>query len=157
LQKNNIHHAFIYTGGDLKTFGSRPDKQAWEIGLQHPRKPESILASFSLSGKAVATSGNYQKYSNHQDTRYHHILNPKMGYPLTGMTSATVVTDTMMVTDALSTALFVMRAKKDLAFIDSLKNTEGLIVNQNKSPYLSPGMEDLANFTLESFKENLSH
>ena len=80
-----------------------------------------------------------------------------MGYPLTGMTSATVVTDTIMDADALSTALFVMGAKKDLAFIDSLKNTEGLIVNQNKSPHLSPGMKDLANFSLESFKENLSH
>lgn len=154
LQKNNTHHAFINAGGDLKTFGSRPDKQAWEIGLQHPRKPESVLASFSLSGKAVATSGDYQKYFNHEGTHYHHILNPKTDYPLTGMMSATVVTDTMM--DALSTALFV-NEKKDLAFIDSLKNTEGLIVDQNKSPHLSQGMKDLANFSLESFKENLSH
>ena len=53
-----------------------------KIGLQHPRKPESILESFSLSGKAVATSGDYQKYFNHsRGTRYHHILKPKMGYP----------------------------------------------------------------------------
>ena len=82
LQKNNTHNAFINAGGDLKTLESRPGKQAWEIGLQHPRKPESILASFSLSGKAVATSGDYQKYFNHQGTRYHHILKPKKGYPL---------------------------------------------------------------------------
>jgi thiamine biosynthesis lipoprotein ApbE len=73
------------------------------------------------------------------------------------MTSATVVTDTMMDEDALSKALFVMGAKKDLAFIDSLKNTEGLIVDENKSPHLSQGMMDLANFSLESFKENLSY
>ena len=116
LQKNNIHHAFINAGVDLKTFGSRPDKQAWEIGLQHPRKPESVLASFSLSGKAVTTSGDYQKYFNHEGTHYHHILNPKTDYPLTGMMSATVVTDTMMDADALSTALFVMGAKKRLGF-----------------------------------------
>jgi thiamine biosynthesis lipoprotein len=116
-----------------------------------------ILASFSLSGKAVATSGDYQKYFNHQGTRYHQTLNPKTGYPLTGMTSATVVTDTMMNADALSTGLFVMGAKKNLAFIDSLKNTQGLIVDQNKSPHLFQGMKDLANFSLESFKENLSH
>jgi thiamine biosynthesis lipoprotein len=70
-----------------------------------------ILASFSLSGKAVATSGDYQKYSNHEVTRYHHILNPKTDYPLTGMTSATVVTDTMMDANTLCTALFVMEKK----------------------------------------------
>ena len=157
LHKNNIHHAFINAGGDLKTFGSRPDKTAWKIGLQHPRKPESILASFSLSGKAVATSGDYQKYFNHEGTRYHHILNQKTGYPATGVTSATVVTDTVMDADALSTALLVMGAKKGLAFIDSLKNTEGLIVDQNKSTQLSQGMKDLADFSLESFKENLRH
>ena len=73
------------------------------------------------------------------------------------MTSATVVTDTMMDADALSTALFVMGAKKDLAFIDSLKNTQGLIVDQNKSPHLFQGMKDLANFSLNGLKENLSH
>ena len=157
LQKNNTHHAFINAGGDLKTFRSRPDKQAWKIGLQHPRKPESILASFSLSGKAVATSDDYQKYFNHEGTRYHHILNPKTGYPVTGMTSATVVTDTVMDADALSTVLFVIGPKKGLAFIDSLKNTECLIVDKNKSPQLFQGMKDLANFSLESFKENLSH
>ena len=73
------------------------------------------------------------------------------------MTSAKVVTDTMMNADALSTPLFVMGAKKDLAFIDSMKKTQGLIVDQNKSPHLFQGMKDLANFSLESFKENLSH
>ena len=73
------------------------------------------------------------------------------------MTSATVVTDTMMNSDALSTVLFLMGAKKDLAFIDFLKNTEGLIVDKNKSPQLFQCMKDLANFSLEIFKENLSH
>ncbi len=157
LQEKNIHHAFINAGGDLKTLGGRPDKSAWKIGLQHPRKPESILASFFLSGKAVATSGDYQKYFDHEGTRYHHILNPKTGYPVTGVISATVVSDTMIDADALSTALFVMGVKKGLTFIDSLKNTEGLVVNQEKVPHLSQGMEDLGNFSLESFKENLSH
>lgn len=157
LQESNIHHAFINAGGDLKTLGSRPDKTAWKIGLQHPRKPESILASFSLSGKAVATSGDYQKYFDHAGTRYHHILNPKTGYPVINAMSATVITDSVMDADALSTALFVMGAEKGLPFIDSLKNTEALVVDQDKSPHLSQGMENLAGFSLESFKENLSH
>ena len=59
LKESNIHHALVNAGGDLKTLGRKPDQTAWKIGLQHPRKPESLLASFSLSGKAAATSGDY--------------------------------------------------------------------------------------------------
>jgi thiamine biosynthesis lipoprotein ApbE len=73
------------------------------------------------------------------------------------MSSTKVFKDNMMDADVLSTALFVMRKKKDLAFIDSLKNTQGLIVDKNKSPHLFQGMKDLANFSFEIFKENLSH
>ena len=73
------------------------------------------------------------------------------------MSSTKVFKDNMMDADVLSTALFVMGAKKDLAFIDSLKNTQGLIVDQNKSTHLSQGMKGLANFSLENFKENLSY
>ena len=157
LQDSNIRHALINAGGDLKTLGKRPDQTAWKIGLQHPRRPESILASFSLTEKAVATSGDYQKYFDHEGARYHHILNPKTGYPVTGVMSATVVAKTVMDADSLSTALFVMGAKKGLAFIDSLKDAEGLIMNQDKSPHLSQGMADLKNFSLENIAENFSH
>ena len=157
LKESNIHHALVNAGGDLKTLGLRPDQTAWKIGLQHPRKPESLLASFSLSGKAAATSGDYQKYFDHEGTRYHHILNPKTGYPVPGVMSAMVVAETVMDADALSTALFVMGAKRGLAFINSLNDTEGILVDQDKTPYLSQGMEDLADFSLESFKENFSH
>ena len=157
LQDSNIQNALINAGGDLKTLGKRPDQTAWKIGLQHPRRPESILASFSLTEKAVATSGDYQKYFDHEGIRYHHILNPKTGYPVTGVMSATVVAKTVMDADSLSTALFVMGAKKGLAFIDSLKDAEGLIMNQDKSPHLSQGMADLKNFSLENIAENFSH
>lgn len=157
LQDSNIHHALINAGGDLKTLGRRADQTTWKIGLQHPRKPESILASFSFSEKAVATSGDYQKYFDQDGTRYHHIMNPKTGFPVLGVMSATVVAETVMDADALSTALFVMGTKKGLALIDNLKSTEGLVMDQDKSIYLSQGMKSLSGFSLENFKENLSH
>jgi FAD:protein FMN transferase len=134
-----------------------PRDTPWTKPQRHCRKPELILTSFSLSGKAVANSDDYQKYFNHESTHYYHNLNPKIGYPVTGMTYSTVVTHNVMDTDTLSTALFVMGTKKGLAFIDSLKNTKGLIVHQNKNPQLSQSMENLANFSLESFKENFSY
>jgi FAD:protein FMN transferase len=89
-----------------------PRDAPWTKPQRHCRKPELILISFSLSGKAVASSGDYQKYFNHESTHYHHKFNPKIGYPVTGLTYSKVVTDNVMDVDALSTALFFMGTKK---------------------------------------------
>lgn len=151
LKQSNIHNALINAGGDLKTSGTRSDQMMWKIGLQHPRKPEAILANFSLSGKAVATSGDYQRYFEIDGTRYHHVLNPKTGHPATGVMSATVVTQTVMDADALSTALFVLGPEKGIAFINSLENTEGLLVDHNGSLHLSNGMKNLESFSVKNF------
>jgi FAD:protein FMN transferase len=157
LKDATIHSALINAGGDLKALGKRHDQTAWNIGLQNPRKPESILATFAIAEMAVATSGDYQKYFNHEGKRYHHILNPKTGYPVIGVMSATVITKTVMDADALSTALFVLGAVKGLALINSLKETEGLLVDKEKVTHLSRGIEDLESFSLKKLKENLSH
>jgi len=157
LEKNGVRHALINAGGDLKVMGQRKDGQPWNIGLQHPRQPEKMIASFALSDGAIATSGDYQKYFIKENTRYHHILNPKTGYPVSGVMSATVVTETVMDADALSTALFVMGTKKGLAFINSLKDVEGLLMNQDSTLHFSQGMKDLAGFSLARVKDNLSH
>ncbi|MBC8283930.1 MAG: FAD:protein FMN transferase [Nitrospinae bacterium] len=155
LKENKINHALVNAGGDLRTIGKRSDNLSWKIGLQHPRKPESLLASLALSGKAVATSGDYQKYFELDGKRYHHILDPKTGYPSTKLMSATVITNNVMDADALSTALFVLGPEKGIALLDSLKDTEGLIVNSNGKVSLSKNMNSLKEFSLKT--ENIRH
>jgi FAD:protein FMN transferase len=93
LRENKIQNALINAGGDLKSIGQKSDQLNWRVGLKHPRSSEFQLASFSISGKSVATSGDYQKYFKLNGKRYHHILDPKTGYLTTsGLISATVIT-----------------------------------------------------------------
>ena len=158
LRKNKIQNALINAGGDLKSIGKRSDQLNWRIGLQHPRNSESLLASFSISGNAVATSGDYQKYFEQNGKRYHHILDPKTGYPATtGSMSATVIAKNVMDADALSTAIFVLGPEKGIALIDSLSDTEGLIIDSEGETRVSRNMGSIENFSLKSFKEDIRH
>jgi FAD:protein FMN transferase len=114
----------INAGGDLKSIGQRSDQHNWRVGLQHRRSSEFLIASFSISGNSVATSGDYQKYFKLNGKRYHHILDPKTGYPATsGSMSAKVITKNVMDDDALSTAVFVLGSEKGIALLDSLNDT----------------------------------
>ena len=158
LRKNKIQNALINAGGDLKSIGKRSDQLNWRIGLQHPRNSESLLASFSISGNAVATSGDYQKYFEQNGKRYHHILDPKTGYPATtGSMSATVIAKNVMDADALSTAIFVLGPEKGIALIDSLSDTEGLIIDSEGETRVSRNMGSIENFSLKLFKNDIRH
>jgi FAD:protein FMN transferase len=158
LKKNKIQSALINAGGDLKSLGKRSDQLNWRIGLQHPRNSESLLASFSISGNAVATSGDYQKYFEQNGKRYHHILDPKTGYPAaSGSMSATVISSNVMDADALSTAIFVLGSEKGIALLDSLNNVEGLIVDIKEEASISRNMGSIESFSLKSFKNNIRH
>lgn len=147
----NIRHAMINAGGDLKALGNRGDGKPWNIGLQHPRNPEKMIASFALSNKAVATSGDYQKYFMLGDTRYHHILNPASGMPAKGLISATVVTETVMDADALATAVFVLGAKKGIALVDNLEGVEGMLVSDSGTILFSKNFQSQPGFVLQGF------
>lgn len=158
LKENKIQNGLINAGGDLKSIGKRADQLNWGIGLQHPRNSQSLLASFSISEKAVATSGDYQKYFERNGKRYHHILNPKTGYPAaTGSMSATVITKNVMDADALSTAIFVLGPEKGIALLNSISETEGLIINNAGETSLSKNIRSIENFVLKSFKDGIRH
>lgn len=118
--------------------------------MQHPRKPESLLASFSILDKAVETSGDYKKYFDLKGKRYHHILDPKTGFPSTGSISATVISNTVMDADALSTASFILGPDKGITLLNSLDDIEGLVVGTNGEARLSKNMNSIESFTVKT-------
>jgi len=153
LKNEGIKSGLVNAGGDLITFGLKKNNKPWRIGIQHPRKPEQIIFSLDIKDKAMATSGDYQKYFIKEKVRYHHILDPKSGWPASQTISATVIADTVMDADALSTALFILGANKGISLINSLKGVEGMIISSQGSANYSSGFSNLPGLSLESVKE----
>jgi thiamine biosynthesis lipoprotein len=105
LQEMGIGRGFVNCGGDLYCWGASPENTLWKIGIKHPRR-QGFLGVISVSDIGAATSGDYQRYFESGGVRYHHIFNPKTGYPAQGKQSVTVVGPETVYCDALSTALF---------------------------------------------------
>ena len=124
-------------------FGLKKETEAWHIGIQHPRKPEKIIASLDVRDKAVATSGDYQRYFIKDKVRFHHILNPKDGWPENRTMSATVIADTVMDADALSTGVMVLGPTEGFELMTRLDDTEGLIVTKEGDSMMTPGIKRL--------------
>lgn len=106
LKENGITKGFINAGGDLYCWGKNPSKTSWKIGIKHPRN-EGFIGVLEISDLGAATAGDYQRFFIQDGIRYHHIFNPKTGYPAQGKQSVTVVGPKTLLCDALSTALFV--------------------------------------------------
>lgn len=113
LQKMGLPCGFINAGGDLFCWGPNPQGEPWKIGIKHPRQKD-YLGVLYLSSVAVATSGDYQRYFEREGVRYHHLLDPKTGYPARGKQSVTVVGPETVFCDAISTALFVSPKPEDI-------------------------------------------
>lgn len=105
IRDMGITRGFINAGGDLLCWGKSPSGTAWRVGIKHPRQ-QGYLGVLAVIDKAVATSGDYQRYFEKDGVRYHHIFDPKTGYPARGKQSVTVIGPETAVCDGLSTALF---------------------------------------------------
>jgi thiamine biosynthesis lipoprotein len=113
VMKQGIQNGFINAGGDLYCWGKNPDKRDWKIGIKHPRT-SGISAVLEITGTGAATTGDYQRFFIQDGVRYHHVFNPKSGYPARYHQSVTVVGPKTLICDALSTALFVSSQPKEI-------------------------------------------
>lgn len=106
LIEMGISRGYINAGGDIYCWGNNPDNEAWNIGIIHPRK-QGYFGVISISDLGAATTGDYQRYFVRNEIRYHHVFDPRTGYPARGKRSVTVIGPETVLCDALSTALFV--------------------------------------------------
>lgn len=109
----------IDAGGDLYFSGINPQGEPWTAGIRHPHHDREFLATLRVSGKAICTSGNYERPG--------HLLNPRTGHPADLAASSTVIAPSAMLADALATAAFVLGPSQGIALLDRL-GVEGLIV-----------------------------
>ena len=144
LQENGIEDGIVAVAGDIKLFGRQPDGRPWSVGIQNPRQKgdrDGLLATVDLETQGVSTSGDYQRYFMQDGIRYHHLLNPKTGYPESLCRSVTVIAPTAALTDAFATGIFIMGPQKGLALLKKL-GMDGIIVDKDGAVLITQGIKD---------------
>jgi thiamine biosynthesis lipoprotein len=141
LKASGIHNAVINAGGDLSVIGNHGDRP-WKIGIRHPRKNDVIAWLEVKDNESVFTSGDYERFYIHNGKRYHHILNPETGYPVTGTTSVTVIHDNAGEADAAATALFVAGPEKWVEIARSMRIHSVMLIDEHGKIHLSPKMAE---------------
>ena len=112
LREWGVADALVNVGGDLYAMGVSEDGDPWEVGVRDPDDATRLAATFRISDRAVATSGDYEQYFEHGGRRYHHLLDPRTGEPRnTPVRSVTVAADRCMTADAAGTAVFGLEAE----------------------------------------------
>jgi FAD:protein FMN transferase len=107
LREHGIAHALVGAGGDIYALGRSPAGEPWTIGIQSPDRPDALAASLRLEDAAIATSGDYRQFFEHEHRRYHHLLDPATASPRrTTERSVSIVADTTTAADAAATLAF---------------------------------------------------
>lgn len=144
LRESGVVDFLINAGGDVLASGER-NGAPWNIGIRHPRgASDRLIAILGVSGAAVATSGDYERFRIVDGIRYHHIIDPRTGLPARGCQSVTVVAPTSEEADALATAIFVLGPENGLALAESRQGVECLLVDAQGKIRQTAGMEIIA-------------
>ncbi len=129
IQANGIRTGLVDAGGDIRVFGNKPGGKPWRIGIKNPRG-EGIIKTVEVSDQAITTSGDYEKCFEIDHSRYHHILDPKTGYPARPAISVTIIGPDALSADALATAVFVLGPERGVKLVESIPSTECLIITE---------------------------
>ncbi len=133
LKENGVSHALINLGGDVLAVGNKLDGSDFNIGIQEPfADTGEAITAVKVADKAVATSGNYERYFEKNDKIYHHIISTSSGKPAkNSLNSVTIITDSALTADAVSTWCYLLGYKKALKTVDQLDNVDAVFINKD--------------------------
>ncbi|UMB55500.1 FAD:protein FMN transferase [Lutibacter sp. A64] len=141
LISKGVSSGIINASGDMNTWGKQPNGKDWKIAITNPMNKNKVFALLPITNGAVVTSGNYEKYVNFNGKRYTHIIDPRTGYPSTGIISVTVFAPKAELADALATSVFVMGKEAGLDRINQLPKIECIIIDDKGNITKSKNIE----------------
>lgn len=139
LLAHGIQNAMINGGGDVLVHGQLNGRD-WRIGLRDPRQPDQLLGVVALNKGFVASSGDYERFIMHEGKRYHHILDPKTGYPTQGLHGVTLISEELELINGLGAALMVAGAEASRTRLQHKVGVDALTVDEHNHLWTSSGM-----------------
>lgn len=142
LISQGVEHAIISLGGNVLAIGNKVDGSDFVIGIQKPfSERNETIVGVKITDQSVVSSGIYERYFEKENKIYHHILNPKTGYPYENdLYEVTIISDRSVDGDALSTVCFSLGLEKGLALIETLENTEAIFITNDYSLHYTSGI-----------------
>ena len=144
----------ISAGSSILTFGTKPDGSKFRVALRDPRGgQDDRIGIITATDTSISTSGDYEKYFEEDGVRYHHILDARTGYPAdSGLISVTIVSDSGLLSDGLSTACFVLGKEKGEKLLETY-GAEGVFIDQNKKVTVTKGLKDKFTILNKEYKQ----
>lgn len=158
FRENGIKNGILSLGGNVQALGTKPDGTLWRVGLQNPADERALFATLELADKAVITSGAYERNFEQDGIVYHHIIDPRTGYPAeSGLSSVTIVSDDGTLADGLSTALFIMGKEAAVEFWRSHRDDfDMVLLADDGAVTVSAGIADALTLSDDSAAEVVS-
>ncbi|WP_445383338.1 FAD:protein FMN transferase [Robiginitalea sp. IMCC43444] len=140
LVRAGVPAGIINASGDMNSWGKQNNDKPWQVAITNPMYKTKSYGMLPLQGRAVVTSGDYEKHVTFEGVRYAHIIDPRSGYPSTGIISTTVFAPKAELADALSTAVFVMGIEAGLDRINQIPEVDCIIVDSSGALHTSRGI-----------------
>jgi len=131
MQQLGITNGIVNASGDLTTWGLQPNGDEWTVGIANPNISGEVFSFLKISGLAVATSGNYEKFIMIDGKKYSHTIDPRTGLPVTGIKSVTIITKNAEIADAMATPVTIMGVKAGLHMINQMKDVDVIIIDDH--------------------------
>jgi thiamine biosynthesis lipoprotein len=142
LKNKGVESGIVNAAGDLTAWGNQPNGQPWTIGIAAPENPNHHpFSTLNITDTSVATSGNYEKFVVIDGKKYSHTINPKTGYPVSGIKSVTIICPDAEIADAMATPVMVMGIKAGLNMINQMRHIDCVIVDDNNNIHTSSNIK----------------
>ncbi|EUJ28109.1 FAD:protein FMN transferase [Listeria cornellensis] len=154
LDKNKVTTAIIDLGGNIIVKGDSPKGGDWVVGIQDPFESRgTVIGTVPEANKSIVTSGIYERFLEVDGVKYHHLLDPKTGYPFDNdIAGVSIISEKSIDGDGLSTATFSKGIQGGMDFIETYKGVEAIFVSKEKKVYITSGLQGKFKLTDKNFK-----